>query len=128
VPTRYQWGLQHEGFCLAPHVLAPLPTTPNPTISELHLYQACTFSVLFRRKLRVIVGATASRFSLARILKGHPSPVPAQELASETRSWVPWPWLVVFWHCSPSWLRQYRAEPHVFLSADDDAPLGVNDK
>ena len=30
--------------------MAAVPTTPNPTIYGLHLYQTCTFSVPFRRK------------------------------------------------------------------------------
>jgi hypothetical protein len=39
-----------EGFCLSTHVLALVPTTPNPTVYRVHLYQTCTFSVPFRRK------------------------------------------------------------------------------
>jgi hypothetical protein len=50
-----------EGFCLSTHVLALVPTTPNPTIYGPHLR--------FDKKPPAIVAATASRFSLARILK-----------------------------------------------------------
>jgi hypothetical protein len=39
-----------EGFCQSSQVLAVVPTTPNPAIYGLHLYQTCTFSVPFRRK------------------------------------------------------------------------------
>jgi len=59
VPTRQPKVLLHEFlakdsevFCLSTHVLASVPTPPNPTIYGLHLYHTCTFSVLFRRKTR----------------------------------------------------------------------------
>ena len=40
----------HEGFCPSTHVLALVPTTPNPTSYGAFLYETCTFSGPFRQK------------------------------------------------------------------------------
>jgi hypothetical protein len=42
---------QWSGFCPSTHVLALVPTTPNPTVYGVLLYQTCTFSAPFRRKI-----------------------------------------------------------------------------
>ena len=70
VPNRLAEGVRaREGFCPSTDVLALAPTTPNPTVYGVHLYQTCTFSVPFRQKNALIVSGPASRLSLARILK-----------------------------------------------------------
>ena len=72
-----------EGFCPSTPVLALAPTTPNPTIYGLNLYQTCTFSAPFRRKPR-----PNCRFDCEPVLSranpkiGRPGPVkPSQNIA-----------------------------------------------
>jgi hypothetical protein len=48
--TGKERGGRCEGFCPSTHVLALVPTTSNPAVYGLFVYQTCTLSVPFRRK------------------------------------------------------------------------------
>jgi hypothetical protein len=59
-----------EGFVRAPHVLALVPTTPNPTTYGLHYTKRVPFRYRFDEKPPVNSGCdVVSRFSLTRIFR-----------------------------------------------------------